>query len=125
MCRSPEEIVSSYRFPTLKVMDLVRKEGEHTTVLFLSKVETLPVFACIVPYIPWKHTRVLFIWCYMLPVLASITPTLPQVKLMGWETDQKIPRVLKQSDVEVVLGNSEVAAIRDVTSLNPVFARWF
>ena len=40
LCRSPEEIVSSYRFPTLKVMDLVRKEGEHTTVLFLSKVET-------------------------------------------------------------------------------------
>ena len=52
--RSPEDIISSYRFPTikvldksvevalctflLKVIDLVRKEGDHTTVLFLSKV---------------------------------------------------------------------------------------
>lgn len=65
--RSPEDIISSYPFPTIKVMDLVRKEGDHTTVLFLSKV-----------------------------------------KLMGWENNQKVPSILKQSDVEVVLGSSEV-----------------
>lgn len=65
--RSPEDIISSYRFPTIKVIDLVRKEGDHTTVLFLSKV-----------------------------------------KLMGWESSEEMPAILRQSDVEVVLGNAEV-----------------
>jgi len=65
--RSPEDIISSYRFPTIKVIDLVRKEGDHTTVLFLSKV-----------------------------------------KLMGWESSEQMPAILRQSDVEVVLGNAEV-----------------
>ena len=48
-------------------MDLVRKEGDHTTVLFLAKV-----------------------------------------KLMGWEQDQRLPPILRQTDVEVVLGSGEV-----------------
>lgn len=65
--RSPEDILSSYRFPTIKVMDLIRREGDQCTVLFLSKV-----------------------------------------KLMGWEADHKMPPILRQSDVEVVLGTSEV-----------------
>lgn len=65
--RTPEDIISSYRFPTIKVIDLVRKEGDHTTVLFLSKV-----------------------------------------KLMGWESSEEMPAILRQSDVEVVLGNAEV-----------------
>ena len=58
------------------------------------------------------------------PVLAASTLILLQVKLMGWETDQ-IPRVLKQSDVEVVLGNSEVTAICEMITVNPPFARLF
>jgi len=59
--------VSSYRFPSLKVVEYVVKQGDKTTVLFLSKV-----------------------------------------KLMGWERSEKMPEILKNSDVEVVLGNSEV-----------------
>jgi len=65
--RSAEDVVSSYRFPYLKVIEYVVKQGDKTTVLFLSKV-----------------------------------------KLMGWEKSEKMPEILKSSDVEVVLGNSEV-----------------
>jgi len=65
--RGVEDVVSSYRFPYLKVIEYVIKEGDKTTVLFLSKV-----------------------------------------KLMGWEKSEKMPEILKSSDVEVVLGNSEV-----------------
>jgi len=65
--RGVEDIISSYRFPTIKVMDLVRKEGDSTTVLFLSKI-----------------------------------------KLMGWEATDRMPSILRHTDVEVVLGNSEV-----------------
>lgn len=65
--RTPEDVVSSYRFPYLKVVEYVVKQGDKTTVLFLSKV-----------------------------------------KLMGWERSEKMPEILKNSDVEVVLGNSEV-----------------
>ena len=31
-----------------------------------------------------------------------------QVKLMGWESSDQMPAILRQSDVEVVLGNAEV-----------------
>jgi len=65
--RTAEDVVSSYRFPCLKVIEYVVKQGDKTTVLFLSKV-----------------------------------------KLMGWEKSEKMPEILKSSDVEVVLGNSEV-----------------
>jgi len=65
--RSAEDVVSSYRFPYLKVVEYVVKQGDKTTVLFLSKV-----------------------------------------KLMGWERSEKMPEILQSSDVEVVLGNSEV-----------------
>jgi hypothetical protein len=65
--RTAEDVVSSYRFPYLKVVEYVVKQGDKTTVLFLSKV-----------------------------------------KLMGWEKSEKMPEILKSSDVEVVLGNSEV-----------------
>eukprot|EP00092_Neocalanus_flemingeri_P018137 GFUD01019629.1.p1 GENE.GFUD01019629.1~~GFUD01019629.1.p1 ORF type:complete len:487 (+),score=121.27 GFUD01019629.1:50-1510(+) len=65
--RTPEDVVSSYRFPYLKVVEYVVKQGDKTTVLFLSKV-----------------------------------------KLMGWERSERMPEILKNTDVEVVLGNSEV-----------------
>jgi len=65
--RSAEDVVSSYRFPCLKVIEYMIKQGDKTTVLFLSKV-----------------------------------------KLMGWEKSEKMPEILKHSDVEIVLGNSEV-----------------
>lgn len=68
LIRGVEDIISSYRFPTIKVMDLVRKEGDSTTVLFLSKI-----------------------------------------KLMGWEATDRMPSILRHTDVEVVLGNSEVS----------------
>ena len=59
--------MSSYRFPYLKVVEYIVKQGDKTTVLFLSKV-----------------------------------------KLMGWEKSERMPEILNCSDVEVVLGNSEV-----------------
>ena len=31
-----------------------------------------------------------------------------KVKLMGWESSEEMPAILRQSDVEVVLGNAEV-----------------
>ena len=34
-----------------------------------------------------------------------------QVKLMGWESSEEMPAILRQSDVEVVLGNAEVKII--------------
>ena len=49
------------------MIEYVVKQGDKTTVLFLSKV-----------------------------------------KLMGWEKSEKMPEILKSTDVEVVLGNSEV-----------------
>lgn len=65
--RTAEDVVSSYRFPYLKVVEYIVKQGDKTTVLFLSKV-----------------------------------------KLMGWEKSERMPEILNCSDVEVVLGNSEV-----------------
>jgi hypothetical protein len=46
--RTPEDIISSYRFPTIKVMDLIRREGDQCTVLFLSKVQFGAVQCCAV-----------------------------------------------------------------------------
>jgi hypothetical protein len=43
-----------------------------------------------------------------------------QVKLMGWEADHRMPPILRQSDVEVVLGTSEVPPL-----LGPVFHQAF
>jgi len=39
--RSPEEVLSSYRFPCVKVMDFMLKAGDTTTVLFLSKIKLM------------------------------------------------------------------------------------
>jgi len=65
--RSVEDIVSTYRFPYIKVIDFVVKNGDNTTIIFLSKL-----------------------------------------KLMGWEKSDKMPDILRTSDVEVVLGSGEV-----------------
>lgn len=85
---------------------MVRKEGDHTTVLFLSKV------------------RLMFI-AEFLNRLGIVSF---QVKLMGWESSDQMPAILRQSDVEVVLGNAEVKKLLSksaeiISTLS--FQRWF
>ena len=51
-----------------------------------------------------------------------------QVKLMGWESSEEMPAILRQSDVEVVLGNAEVKIF--LPKKNKLFSmvsflRWF